>query len=39
MLVTYDLSAILFHCTLKGAWDFWGGLAFAFIIDPLGNCS
>ena len=24
MQVTYDLSAILFHCALKGAWDFWG---------------
>ena len=21
---TYDLSTILFHCALKGAWDSWG---------------
>ena len=38
MQVTYDLSTILFHCALKGAWDSWGDGLFAFIIDPLGNC-
>ena len=31
----YDLSAILFHCALKGAWGSWGS-TFAFI-DPLRN--
>ena len=24
MQVTYDLSTILFHCALKGAWGSWG---------------
>ena len=24
MQVTYDLSTILLHCALKGAWDSWG---------------
>ena len=38
MHVTYDLSSILFHCALKGAWDSWGGWTLAFIIDPPGNC-
>ena len=38
MQVTYDLSTILFHCALKGAWDSWGDRLLHFLIDPLDTC-
>ena len=38
MQVTYNLSAISFHCALKGAWHSWGDRLLHFLIDPLGNC-
>ena len=34
MQVTYALSAILFHCTLNGAWDSWGDRLLHLFIDP-----
>ena len=37
MQVTYDLSTILFHCALKGAWHSLGDrLLHLYIIDTLG---